>query len=144
MSQSLSILKTPLLVLLQCVIFFLLVIMDVEHFPQTRGARAVRTYPMYHHRHHHHQHQRNRNRQTTGDQASDQRRPSLKCRGSIWAPASSSSLPATPSPSYLSSPSSSPFSKDRNRSQCFEGGEIDPRYGVDKRLVPTGPNPLHN
>ncbi|KAH7425263.1 hypothetical protein KP509_11G047100 [Ceratopteris richardii] len=21
---------------------------------------------------------------------------------------------------------------------------IDPRYGVDKRLVPTGPNPLHN
>ncbi|KAG1368630.1 putative CLAVATA3/ESR (CLE)-related protein 9 [Cocos nucifera] len=22
--------------------------------------------------------------------------------------------------------------------------EIDPRYGVDKRLVPTGPNPLHN
>lgn len=23
-------------------------------------------------------------------------------------------------------------------------GEIDPRYGVEKRLVPTGPNPLHN
>ncbi|RRT55605.1 hypothetical protein B296_00017586 [Ensete ventricosum] len=22
--------------------------------------------------------------------------------------------------------------------------EIDPRYGVQKRLVPTGPNPLHN
>ncbi|XP_010460289.1 PREDICTED: CLAVATA3/ESR (CLE)-related protein 9-like [Camelina sativa] len=22
--------------------------------------------------------------------------------------------------------------------------EIDPRYGVDKRLVPSGPNPLHN
>nr|DAD34992.1 TPA_asm: hypothetical protein HUJ06_005632 [Nelumbo nucifera] len=22
--------------------------------------------------------------------------------------------------------------------------EIDPRYGVEKRLVPTGPNPLHN
>ncbi|CAJ2634901.1 unnamed protein product [Trifolium pratense] len=22
--------------------------------------------------------------------------------------------------------------------------EIDPRYGVDKRLVPTGPNPLHH
>ncbi|KAF3327498.1 Protein FON2 SPARE1 [Carex littledalei] len=22
--------------------------------------------------------------------------------------------------------------------------EIDPRYGVSKRLVPTGPNPLHN
>ncbi|XP_054820942.1 protein FON2 SPARE1-like [Prosopis cineraria] len=23
-------------------------------------------------------------------------------------------------------------------------GQIDPRYGVDKRLVPTGPNPLHH
>ncbi|KAK9119175.1 hypothetical protein Scep_017268 [Stephania cephalantha] len=22
--------------------------------------------------------------------------------------------------------------------------EIHPRYGVEKRLVPTGPNPLHN
>ncbi|CAJ2650386.1 unnamed protein product [Trifolium pratense] len=22
--------------------------------------------------------------------------------------------------------------------------EVDPRYGVDKRLVPSGPNPLHN
>ncbi|KAG2318784.1 hypothetical protein Bca52824_011997 [Brassica carinata] len=22
--------------------------------------------------------------------------------------------------------------------------QIDPRYGVDKRLVPSGPNPLHN
>ncbi|KAI9117426.1 hypothetical protein K1719_011592 [Acacia pycnantha] len=25
-----------------------------------------------------------------------------------------------------------------------EEGQIDPRYGVDKRLVPTGPNPLHH
>ncbi|KAG8654199.1 hypothetical protein MANES_05G108300v8 [Manihot esculenta] len=24
------------------------------------------------------------------------------------------------------------------------GEEIDPRYGVEKRLVPSGPNPLHN
>ncbi|GKU90400.1 hypothetical protein SLE2022_219290 [Rubroshorea leprosula] len=24
------------------------------------------------------------------------------------------------------------------------GTEIDPRYGVEKRLVPTGPNPLHH
>ncbi|KAJ0683318.1 hypothetical protein HanPI659440_Chr16g0657011 [Helianthus annuus] len=24
------------------------------------------------------------------------------------------------------------------------GSRIDPRYGVEKRLVPTGPNPLHN
>ncbi|KAL1828847.1 hypothetical protein ACET3Z_007259 [Daucus carota] len=25
-----------------------------------------------------------------------------------------------------------------------DGDEIDPRYGVAKRLVPSGPNPLHN
>ncbi|GKV25103.1 hypothetical protein SLEP1_g34596 [Rubroshorea leprosula] len=25
-----------------------------------------------------------------------------------------------------------------------DGTQIDPRYGVDKRLVPTGPNPLHH
>ncbi|KAL9998118.1 hypothetical protein Hdeb2414_s0004g00123561 [Helianthus debilis subsp. tardiflorus] len=25
-----------------------------------------------------------------------------------------------------------------------EGSEIDPRYGVEKRRVPTGPNPLHH
>ncbi|KAM0884882.1 hypothetical protein ACQ4PT_030699 [Festuca glaucescens] len=25
-----------------------------------------------------------------------------------------------------------------------DGDEIDPRYGVSKRRVPTGPNPLHN
>ncbi|KAF6993178.1 hypothetical protein CFC21_010104 [Triticum aestivum] len=25
-----------------------------------------------------------------------------------------------------------------------DGQEIDPRYGVEKRLVPTGPNPLHH
>lgn len=24
------------------------------------------------------------------------------------------------------------------------GDEVDPRYGVEKRLVPTGPDPLHN
>ncbi|OIW01529.1 hypothetical protein TanjilG_19455 [Lupinus angustifolius] len=24
------------------------------------------------------------------------------------------------------------------------GSEIDPRYGVEKRRVPTGPNPLHH
>ncbi|KAK8606566.1 hypothetical protein V6N13_030844 [Hibiscus sabdariffa] len=24
------------------------------------------------------------------------------------------------------------------------GNQIDPRYGVEKRLVPTGPNPLHH
>ncbi|KAL8518560.1 hypothetical protein ACS0TY_009789 [Phlomoides rotata] len=25
-----------------------------------------------------------------------------------------------------------------------DADEIDPRYGVAKRLVPSGPNPLHN
>ncbi|KAL7001257.1 hypothetical protein U1Q18_002409 [Sarracenia purpurea var. burkii] len=24
------------------------------------------------------------------------------------------------------------------------GTDVDPRYGVEKRLVPTGPNPLHH
>lgn len=34
----------------------------------------------------------------------------------------------------------SPSSKD-----CIHNSTtIDPRYGVEKRLVPTGPNPLHN
>uniref|UniRef100_J3LCC0 Uncharacterized protein n=2 Tax=Oryza brachyantha TaxID=4533 RepID=J3LCC0_ORYBR len=25
-----------------------------------------------------------------------------------------------------------------------QGEEVDPRFGVQKRLVPTGPNPLHH
>ncbi|RCV06221.1 hypothetical protein SEVIR_1G144900v4 [Setaria viridis] len=29
-------------------------------------------------------------------------------------------------------------------SSVGKGEEIDPRYGVQKRLVPTGPNPLHH
>ncbi|KAL5211610.1 hypothetical protein ABZP36_022457 [Zizania latifolia] len=27
---------------------------------------------------------------------------------------------------------------------AVQGDEIDPRFGVQKRLVPTGPNPLHH
>ncbi|CAA7410366.1 unnamed protein product [Spirodela intermedia] len=30
------------------------------------------------------------------------------------------------------------------QSDSSDGHEIDPRYGVEKRLVPTGPNPLHH
>ncbi|AES89983.1 Clavata3/ESR (CLE) gene family member [Medicago truncatula] len=66
---------------------------------------------------------------------------------------------------FLPSPSSSrnlhhcnSFSNRKPRSLCYNlqrihhqnmhqvphGVEIDPRYGVDKRLVPSGPNPLHN
>ncbi|KAL5818028.1 hypothetical protein ACOSQ3_026406 [Xanthoceras sorbifolium] len=30
------------------------------------------------------------------------------------------------------------------RPEPTTGKEIDPRYGVEKRLVPTGPNPLHH
>lgn len=37
-------------------------------------------------------------------------------------------------PPFLPPPSSSSSSMD----------EIDPRYGVEKRFVPSGPNPLHN
>jgi hypothetical protein len=41
-------------------------------------------------------------------------------------------------------------SSDATRQDCshisckLSGDEIDPRYGVQKRIVPTGPNPLHN
>lgn len=45
-----------------------------------------------------------------------------------------------------------PFQKPHHRLQNHGEGasderaksEIDPRYGVEKRLVPTGPNPLHH
>ncbi|KAG7586966.1 hypothetical protein ISN45_Aa02g022090 [Arabidopsis thaliana x Arabidopsis arenosa] len=42
-----------------------------------------------------------------------------------------------------------PFLKDSGRSNHWKdlppgGSEIDPRYGVEKRLVPSGPNPLHH
>ncbi|KAI4302215.1 hypothetical protein MLD38_037993 [Melastoma candidum] len=33
---------------------------------------------------------------------------------------------------------------DRGRQTKPSVGEVDPRYGVEKRLVPTGPNPLHH
>ncbi|MFS8021725.1 hypothetical protein Hanom_Chr16g01430781 [Helianthus anomalus] len=26
----------------------------------------------------------------------------------------------------------------------LSGSQVDPRFGVEKRLVPTGPNPLHH
>ncbi|RDY06407.1 CLAVATA3/ESR (CLE)-related protein 13, partial [Mucuna pruriens] len=32
----------------------------------------------------------------------------------------------------------------RHRSHMPSETEIDPRYGAEKRLVPTGPNPLHH
>ncbi|KAF8033128.1 hypothetical protein BT93_D1890 [Corymbia citriodora subsp. variegata] len=41
-----------------------------------------------------------------------------------------------------------PFRKRRGKGHLPEppddGGNVDPRYGVEKRLVPTGPNPLHH
>ncbi|EOA35915.1 hypothetical protein CARUB_v10021173mg [Capsella rubella] len=43
-----------------------------------------------------------------------------------------------------------PFLQDLHRSNHHRkvsppgGSEIDPRYGVEKRLVPSGPNPLHH
>ncbi|KAI5387337.1 hypothetical protein KIW84_073460, partial [Lathyrus oleraceus] len=52
------------------------------------------------------------------------------------------------------------FSNKTSRSLCYNlqrihhhnldpphtniGVELDPKYGVEKRLVPSGPNPLHN
>ncbi|CAA0833029.1 CLAVATA3/ESR (CLE)-related protein 13 [Striga hermonthica] len=41
----------------------------------------------------------------------------------------------------------SSFVKHRHRKEKTgppSGNEIDPRYGVEKRLVPSGPNPLHH
>ncbi|KAJ9187316.1 hypothetical protein P3X46_002785 [Hevea brasiliensis] len=46
----------------------------------------------------------------------------------------------------------SPFLKNSHRLHHWHlpvhpqrnGTEIDPRYGAEKRLVPTGPNPLHH
>ncbi|KAL5759220.1 hypothetical protein ACOSQ2_018058 [Xanthoceras sorbifolium] len=33
---------------------------------------------------------------------------------------------------------------DQKKVQPAHETQIDPRYGVEKRLVPTGPNPLHH
>lgn len=51
----------------------------------------------------------------------------------------------------ISPPSSPSVSRFRRKRMHYpppplfdEGDEIDPRYGVAKRLVPSGPNPLHN
>ncbi|KAL4363989.1 hypothetical protein GQ457_04G010850 [Hibiscus cannabinus] len=72
---------------------------------------------------------------------------------------------STPPPPSRSRHSCDSFSRSEQRSLCFQlqrlhhfhpfspstqpsppskGEEIDPRYGVEKRLVPSGPNPLHN
>ncbi|KAF8095751.1 hypothetical protein N665_0323s0017 [Sinapis alba] len=72
-------------------------------------------------------------------------------------------VPRVHHPYYVSTPHGScdSFSRPYARSMCLElqrihrstrkqplvpppPPEIDPRYGVDKRLVPSGPNPLHN
>ncbi|KAL1216817.1 CLAVATA3/ESR (CLE)-related protein 13 [Cardamine amara subsp. amara] len=40
-----------------------------------------------------------------------------------------------------------PFMNDLRRSNKVYppgGSEIDPRYGFEKRIVPSGPNPLHH
>ncbi|KAJ0255751.1 CLAVATA3/ESR [Hirschfeldia incana] len=34
--------------------------------------------------------------------------------------------------------------KDHQDASQLGGSDIDPRYGVEKRLVPSGPNPLHH
>ncbi|XVE91368.1 hypothetical protein REPUB_Repub01dG0003700 [Reevesia pubescens] len=36
------------------------------------------------------------------------------------------------------------YSPDMKKQSEPADNEIDPRYGVEKRLVPTGPNPLHH
>ncbi|KAG2254158.1 hypothetical protein Bca52824_084294 [Brassica carinata] len=34
--------------------------------------------------------------------------------------------------------------KDHQDVPQLGGSDIDPRYGVEKRLIPSGPNPLHH
>ncbi|KAJ4916596.1 CLAVATA3/ESR (CLE)-related protein 9 [Raphanus sativus] len=69
-------------------------------------------------------------------------------------------VPSVHHPYYVTpSGSCDTFSRTYARSMCLELQrihrssrtqplppplEIDPMYGVDKRLVPSGPNPLHN
>lgn len=55
-------------------------------------------------------------------------------KNSVDAQSQTFNIPAPPGHNYESSTYSSPD----------DGSEIDPRYGVEKRLVPTGPNPLHH
>ncbi|KAH6799113.1 hypothetical protein C2S51_035597 [Perilla frutescens var. frutescens] len=56
-------------------------------------------------------------------------------------------LPSHVSNSLISFPPTTPQGMHHHQppSPARNGGdEIDPRYGVEKRLVPSGPNPLHN
>ncbi|KAG6708630.1 hypothetical protein I3842_06G090900 [Carya illinoinensis] len=79
----------------------------------------------------------------------------------LFPAAATSSRNSFPHPQYTSCGS---LSHEKTRSLCFQlqrihklhgsslpppissaqPNEIDPRYGVEKRLVPSGPNPLHN
>ncbi|KAH6834492.1 CLAVATA3/ESR-RELATED 13 [Perilla frutescens var. hirtella] len=64
------------------------------------------------------------------------------------AESSSSSSASTPHRKALASTKFdfTPFLVRHRRERLPPGGrsQIDPRYGVEKRLVPTGPNPLHH
>jgi hypothetical protein len=70
--------------------------------------------------------------------------------GSFADPARSSNslLHADPTTTTTAQFRSSVSSFDTNTTSVAtsssSNSNIDPRYGVDKRLVPTGPNPLHN
>ncbi|KAG9439781.1 hypothetical protein H6P81_019946 [Aristolochia fimbriata] len=102
-----------------------------------------------HHRRHHRHHRHHRQRR--GEHVDDLHhlRASMT---TTWQPTSTTQPPpfcfhvlrdvhqyysyyAVPPPAHSSSSSSSDDGGD---------DEIDPRYGVQKRLVPSGPNPLHN
>ncbi|ERN05435.1 hypothetical protein AMTR_s00007p00237640 [Amborella trichopoda] len=65
-------------------------------------------------------------------------------KATIGARRSTSSYSTSSSSSSSSSSSRFNARNRKLRPQPIEGGEIDPRYGVEKRLVPTGPNPLHH
>ncbi|KAF3789883.1 CLAVATA3/ESR protein [Nymphaea thermarum] len=85
-------------------------------------AQAIAAY------HHHHHHHRLRHQHHIGELPHPFHAPPSSPYG-IQLPRIQTFRPAPPT----SPPPPPPLTE-----------ELDPRYGVEKRLVPTGPNPLHN
>ncbi|CAN6477235.1 unnamed protein product [Victoria cruziana] len=115
-SQLSATTATPGIVALLLLLLQFLVLSSCAEPAVSSRVQAAVAYQHHHHRHHHlHRHQHR--------------------VGELPHPL----VHEPPSPRYLQLP----------RTQAFPPPpppveELDPRYGVEKRLVPTGPNPLHN
>ncbi|KAI3779159.1 hypothetical protein L2E82_08718 [Cichorium intybus] len=116
MKNSLSSIQSLLHLLVICV--FIIIVTSSATVPETS---AITNHPNRRHRLHDH------NSCTT---ISNKRRPSPLCKSRCPPP-----LP--PLRHQHPQPPPGPPPPPLNE-------EIDPRYGVSKRLVPSGPNPLHN